>query len=203
MSKALQSSRRKFLKATAATAAGVALPAWRVGRGAPAIIAANSERPQALQGLHFGDPSNGSVVVWSRSDRPARMLVDWSYDEDFRDVLRTALRRAFPSADVECVADGQAALEALEFEPASVALIDLRMPVLDGVALTAALRQRESSARMPIIVLTGRGGAREWQALSSMGADRFLVKPVNLDDVVTLIRRSLREALAAPVPRVG
>jgi two-component system phosphate regulon response regulator PhoB len=77
------------------------------------------------------------------------------------------------------------------------------MPVLDGVALTAELRQRESSAKMPIIVLTGRGGAREWQALSSMGADRFLVKPVNLDDVVTLIRRSLREALTAPIPRVG
>lgn len=133
---------------------------------------------------------------------PERIVVAED-DEDFRDVLRTALRGAFPSADVECVADGREALEALERKPASVALIDLRMPELDGVALTAALRQRESSARMPIIVLTGRGGAREWQALSSMGADRFLVKPVNLDDVVTLIRRSLRETLAARAPRVG
>jgi eukaryotic-like serine/threonine-protein kinase len=133
---------------------------------------------------------------------PERILVAED-DEDFRDVLRTALCGAFPAADVECVADGREALDALERKPANIALIDLRMPVLDGVALTAALRQRETSARMPIIVLTGRGGAREWQALSSMGADRFLVKPVNLDDVVTLIRRSLREALAAPVPRVG
>jgi CheY-like chemotaxis protein len=133
---------------------------------------------------------------------PERILVAED-DEDFRDVLRTALCQAFPSADVECVADGRAALDALERKPASVALIDLRMPVLDGVALTAALRQRETSTRMPIIVLTGRGGAREWQALSSMGADRFLVKPVNLDDVVTLVRRSLREVMAAPVPRVG
>lgn len=133
---------------------------------------------------------------------PERIVVAED-DEDFRDVLRTALCGAFPSADVECVADGLEALDALERKPASVALIDLRMPELDGVALTAALRQRESSARMPIIVLTGRGGAREWQALSSMGADRFLVKPVNLDDVVTLIRRSLRETLAVRVPRVG
>jgi serine/threonine-protein kinase len=144
----------------------------------------------------------GLLAASNEALEPERILVAED-DEDFRDVLRTALRGAFPSADVECVADGQAALEALERKPASVALIDLRMPVLDGVALTAALRQRESSARMPIIVLTGRGGAREWQALSSMGADRFLVKPVNLDDVATLIRRSLRETLAAPVPRVG
>ena len=84
MNKSIPSSRRQFLKASAATAAGVALPEWTLMKGAPAIIASEAERPQALQGLHFGDPSNGSVMVWSRSDRPARMLVEWSYDEQFR-----------------------------------------------------------------------------------------------------------------------
>jgi len=82
------SSRRRFLKASAATAAGVMLPKWTFTKGAPAIIAAESERPQALQGLSLGDPSNGSIVVWSRSDRPARMLVEWSLDEQFRQVQR-------------------------------------------------------------------------------------------------------------------
>src|SRR5262245_33486478 len=71
-------SRRRFLKAGMATAAGVVLPAWSLTKGAPAIVAADSERPQALQGLQLGDPSDGSVIVWSRSDRPARMLVEWS-----------------------------------------------------------------------------------------------------------------------------
>ena len=83
MSESITSSRRRFLKASAATAAGVVLPGWTLTKGAPAIITAESERPQALQGLTFGDPGNGSVVVWSRSDRPARMLVEWSYDEQF------------------------------------------------------------------------------------------------------------------------
>ncbi len=92
MSKAISSSRRTFLKAGVTTAAGVVLPAWSLTKGAPAIIAAESERPQALQGLHFGDPGDGSVVVWSRSDRPARMLVEWSYDEQFHEVR--AHRRA-------------------------------------------------------------------------------------------------------------
>jgi len=80
------SSRRRFLKASAATAASTMLPGWILTKGAPAIIAAESERPQALQGLHFGDAANGSVVVWSRSDRPARMFVEWSLDEQFREV---------------------------------------------------------------------------------------------------------------------
>ena len=79
-------SRRRFLKAGVGTAAGIMLP-WPIGR-APAIIAAEGERPRAAQGLSFGDPSDGSIVVWSRSDRPARMLVDWSYDENFRNARR-------------------------------------------------------------------------------------------------------------------
>ena len=88
MSPSIPSSRRRFLKAGVATAAGV-VAAMDADKGGAAIIAAESERPQALQGVQFGDPGNGSVVVWSRSDRPARMLVEWSYDERFQE-RRTA-----------------------------------------------------------------------------------------------------------------
>lgn len=77
-----RSTRRGFLKTATVTAAGVAVPAW-MARRAPAVIAAEAQRPQALQGLHFGDPADGAAVVWSRSDRPSRMLIDWSYDESF------------------------------------------------------------------------------------------------------------------------
>src|SRR5262245_49111268 len=99
MSERVSSSRRRFLKASAATAAGVVLPAWAATKGAPAIVAADSDRPQALQGLSFGDPSDGSVVVWSRSDRAARMLVDWSYDEQFRDARRIVGPHALDTTD--------------------------------------------------------------------------------------------------------
>src|SRR5262245_39270606 len=92
-------SRRRFLKTTAATAVGAALPAWTLAKGAPAIVQAGSERPLALQGLSFGDPSDGSVVVWSRSDRPARMLVEWSYDELFTDARRLRGPHALDTTD--------------------------------------------------------------------------------------------------------
>jgi alkaline phosphatase D len=78
--------RRRFLKAGAATAAAL-LPHW-TRTGAPAIVVSAAERPQAAQGLQFGDPGDGAVLVWSRSDRPARMLVEWSYDEAFRQPRR-------------------------------------------------------------------------------------------------------------------
>ena len=88
MHNSIPSSRRRFLQASAATVAGVALPNWTLAQSAPAIVTSDAERPQALQGLQFGDPSNGSVIVWSRSDRPARMLIEWSYDEQFNDAYR-------------------------------------------------------------------------------------------------------------------
>src|SRR5262245_26839285 len=110
MGASIPSSRRRFLKASAVTAAGIVVPGWTLTKGAPAIIAADSERPQALQGLHFGDPSNGSVVVWRRSDRPARMLVDWSYDEQFAE----AQRIVGPHALDTTAFTARQALEALE-----------------------------------------------------------------------------------------
>jgi len=123
---------------------------------------------------------------------PERIVVAED-DRDFRDLIELRLRQEFPGAEIECVSDGVAALQALERKPASVALIDLQMPAMDGVDLTARLRDREDCASMPIIVLSGSGGAREWQRLSTMGADRFLVKPIQLDDVVTFIRRAVQE----------
>src|SRR5262245_20422282 len=99
MRKSSRSSRRKFLKAGVATAAGVVLPHWTFSGGAPAIIAAEEDRPQALQGLQLGDPSDGSVVVWSRSDRPARMLVEWSSDQQFREVHRIRGPHALDTTD--------------------------------------------------------------------------------------------------------
>jgi DNA-binding response OmpR family regulator len=74
------------------------------------------------------------------------------------------------------------------------------MPYIDGISLTALLRAREECRAMPIIVLTASGGPKEWKQLSSMGVDRFLVKPVNLDDVVTVIRNAIRERSSALPP---
>ena len=99
MSESTVSSRRLFLKLGAAGAAGAMVPGWRLAEGAPAIIVAQSERPQALQGLTFGDPGNGSVVVWSRSDRAARMIVEWSYDEQFKDAQRLIGPHALETTD--------------------------------------------------------------------------------------------------------
>lgn len=90
MNHARSSGRRHFLQAGGAALASLA---------APALVAAEADRPQALQGVQFGDPADGRVLVWSRSDRAARMVVDWSLDASFANAVRRIGPYALEGAD--------------------------------------------------------------------------------------------------------
>jgi serine/threonine protein kinase len=131
---------------------------------------------------------------------PVRILLA-DDDDDFREVFGSTLRREFPDAFVECVSDGQAALDAFDRRHHSVAIVDLRMPKIGGTQLTELLRARVTARSVPIVVLTGSGGPAEWKHLSGVGADAFLVKPVNVTDVATVLRRVLAERVrTTPLP---
>ena len=153
------------------------------------------ERDIALRTASVEAFRQALVDARQHTGEPERILVAED-DAEFRHLVELRLKQEFPGVDIECVDNGRAALEALDRKPASVALIDLQMPDMDGLTLTETLRSRDKLRSMPIIVLTASGGAREWQRLSTMGADRFLVKPIQLDDVVTFIRRAVRERLS-------
>jgi serine/threonine-protein kinase len=140
------------------------------------------------------------VAAHQGTREPERILVA-DDDPDWRQIICSALSERFPDALIEQVADGAAALEAYEKNPYSVVLVDLQMPEMDGAKLTLLLRSMDASQRTPIIVLTAAGGPREWQRLSAIGADAFLVKPVNADDVELVIRRTLRSRSGPPSSR--
>ncbi len=81
-----KSDRRSFLKHSslafgAAAFGGLPRPA---GASAPSIITSERSRPLLEQGLQLGDVTAERGMVWSRSDRPSRMLLEYSYDDSFR-----------------------------------------------------------------------------------------------------------------------
>ncbi len=82
--------RRRFLQFGTAAAGSLA---------APALIAADASRPNALQGVQFGDPSDGRLLVWSRSDRASRMVVEWSLDARFTNATRLVGPYALEGSD--------------------------------------------------------------------------------------------------------
>jgi alkaline phosphatase D len=85
-------SRRRFLSRLSATAAGTLL----LPRRAPALLTADAARPQAAHGAMVGDVARDRAIVWSRTDRPARLVVEWATRESFADVRRVPGPAALP-----------------------------------------------------------------------------------------------------------
>jgi alkaline phosphatase D len=87
-------TRRRFLmtvaSATATTALGtIALPAF----------SRSSQRPVITHGVQSGDVSTDSGMVWARADRPARMLIEASTSDSFKDVCHASFVDALPETD--------------------------------------------------------------------------------------------------------
>jgi eukaryotic-like serine/threonine-protein kinase len=131
-------------------------------------------------------------TVHQHADEPRRLLIV-DDDDDWRSILKSALRSQFPAVEVEVASDGAEAMNALERTAYCAVLLDLELPAVDGIELTRRLRESSGvAAKTPIIVMTAAGGPGEWRRLSRLGADAFLVKPVNPEDVALLIRRTIR-----------
>lgn len=112
-------------------------------------------------------------------------------DPDFAELAAATLMFAFPGAKVVTVSNGDEALETIDLLPFAFALVDLDMPGMNGIELTAAIRASRSAAHMPILIATATGGAPDWKLLSALGADGFLVKPIDPMALVALARRTL------------
>ncbi len=80
-------NRRDFVRLGAASAIGAAVPARIFGQ-APALVTPDRMRPQLPFGIASGDVTEGRAVIWSRSDRPARLMVEYSTTSRFDDARK-------------------------------------------------------------------------------------------------------------------
>ena len=116
----------------------------------------------------------------------ARVLVVED-DPDIGDVVRRSLRRE--GYDVRLAADGSEALdEAAVFEPDAVVL-DLGLPKVDGIEVSRRLR---ANGDVPILMLTARDSVDSRVEGLDSGADDYLVKPFDLQELLARLRALLR-----------
>ena len=115
-------------------------------------------------------------------DKGTIALVD--DDESIRETVSFALRREGYRVDV--YSDGQAAWEALEQQPADVAVLDIMMPRMDGLDLCRRLRAVSES--LPIIFLTSRDEEFDRVLGLELGADDYLCKPFSMRELVARIK---------------
>lgn len=111
-------------------------------------------------------------------------------DDSMRRALQLALeRRGF---EVTCCSNGLDALRALKHTPPDLALLDLTIPGIDGLAVLQKARTQGVST--PILVLTARGAVGDRIQGLNAGADDYLAKPFDLDELEARIRALLRRA---------
>ena len=119
-------------------------------------------------------------------------------DRMIADGVQTALRQ--DGYSVDWVGDGAAASDALRAAPFDLVLLDLGLPRRDGLSVLRELRERRD--RTPLIVLTARDEVRDRVAALDAGADDYLVKPFDLDELAARMRSVLRRAAGRGEPSI-
>jgi two-component system, OmpR family, response regulator QseB len=121
--------------------------------------------------------------------------------EDDR-MIAKALDRALRQEGyaVDGVADGKSAAEALRTSTFDLVLLDLGLPLRDGLEVLRELRGRGDST--PVIIVTARDDVQNRIAGLDGGADDYIVKPFDLDEVAARMRSVLRRAAGRAETRI-
>ncbi len=134
--------------------------------------------------------------------RPRILVAD---DEpDLLTVLKAALEKE--GFAVETAVDGREALAAIRADPPDIAVLDLRMPILDGFSVCAELRKDPLYEHLPVIILSATATRDSKVTGLNLGADDFIAKPVDFLELLARIRMILkrtRQGLdASPLTRL-
>ncbi|MCL2653318.1 MAG: response regulator transcription factor [Propionibacteriaceae bacterium] len=108
-------------------------------------------------------------------------------DDTLRETLVYLLRRE--GHEVHAVADGQAALDAFSQHPFGMILLDLMIPVIDGVEVC---RQVRKTSTVPIIMVTAKNTEADIVLGLELGADDYITKPFSTPELLARIRSAIR-----------
>lgn len=107
--------------------------------------------------------------------------------ESIADMLR------MESFDVTLAANGMEALEIMNVKLPNLIISDLRMPVMDGIKFIKAIRSHTVLKSLPVIILSAQTNEESRQAGLLAGANIFLTKPFEEDELLSVIKQLLHE----------
>jgi DNA-binding response OmpR family regulator len=120
------------------------------------------------------------------TDATTRKILVADDNRDSADSLAMVLNMR--GHDVSVVYDGEAAVSTYEGIQPDVAILDIGMPKLDGYEVAARIRRTTSGRPVTLIALTGWGQDSDKKRTMEAGFDHHLTKPVDLEELVALLR---------------
>lgn len=110
------------------------------------------------------------------------------------DILGSSLKKALEkhAYGVDWLTDGESALAALEDLQFGAAILDIHLPKLSGLDVLKAVRKKRN--KIPILLLTARDAAVQKVEGLDSGADDYLVKPFDLDELLARVRALIRRS---------
>ncbi|RCK73972.1 MAG: DNA-binding response regulator KdpE [Ignavibacteriae bacterium] len=111
-------------------------------------------------------------------------------EEILRFLISTKLEEA--GFEVETASNGVDSLQKLPTFQPDLIILDINMPLMDGISTAVEIRKDKSFSRVPIIFLTGAGSTESLRTGFEAGADEFLFKPINADELLIRIHALLR-----------
>jgi two-component system chemotaxis response regulator CheY len=108
-----------------------------------------------------------------------------------RQLLRFALQR-LGKVEILEAANGVEGLKILRQGGIDLALVDINMPVMDGLKMTQMIRQDPHLANLPIIIITTEGKEEIREKARELGIEHYVTKPINQSQVVNTVRGILQ-----------
>jgi two-component system, chemotaxis family, chemotaxis protein CheY len=108
-----------------------------------------------------------------------------------RQLLVFALRR-LKNVEIVEAQDGMDGLRKISSDHFDLALIDINMPVMDGLKLISLIRGEESLKGIPIVVITTEGAKEDRDRALVLGANEYLTKPIQANRVLAVARGLLK-----------
>jgi two-component system chemotaxis response regulator CheY len=108
-----------------------------------------------------------------------------------RQLLAFALKR-LRGAEVVEAQDGMDGLRKVTADEFDLAMIDINMPVMDGLKLIHLIRQEPDLASLPIVVITTEGAQEDRDRALSLGANEYLTKPIQANRVLQVASALLK-----------
>ena len=127
-------------------------------------------------------------------DRKRILIVEDS--PTMRQLLVFALRR-LKNVDIVEAQDGMDGLRKVSSDHFDLALIDINMPVMDGLKLISLIRGEDSLSGIPIVVITTEGAREDRERALSLGANEYLTKPIQANQVLTIVKSLMKDETQA------